>query len=549
MRTYLALLLTTAVLVTSVLRVCAESPAIAVGEPGTAKSEAAWRDRVRAEIARLPAPAVPKASGNPIDAFLVDWWSQHKLVKPARTDDSTFLRRVQLDLVGLLATQEATKAFLADTSPDKRAKLIERLLADREAYAEHWMTFWNDLLRNDEQNFILVTRYPITAWLYRALIENRPYDRFAAELINPPDPESAGFIKGLDWEFSSSVSDITPMQAAQSTAQVFQGVNLKCASCHDHFSREWKLTDSWGLASFFTNEQLQIHRCDKATGQQAAPKFLFASLGAAKPEGDAKSKLATLARMVTCPSNPRFAKVIVNRMFHKLMGRGLITELDDVDAESPFKSELLDYLAYDFMRHDYDLKYLLRTIVSSETYQLVSNVPPANEREKTFSGPLRRRLTSEQFLDAMAMVTGHWPAADTMKLKLQTDRIRAWRHRQPSRLSVMLGRPPRDVICSTRPENASMLQSLELVNGQDFRGLVVTGAKKLMETCNAGTADPGAIASVLAYRACCRPPTEAELHLAKELFAEAGADKAEQQAAFEDLLWITLMSPEFVYLN
>ena len=132
-------------------------------------------------------------------------------MKPARTDDSTFLRRVQLDLVGLLPSEEETRTFLADKSPEKRTALIDRLLANREAYAEHWMTFWNDLLRNDEQSFILVTRYPITQWLYQALLDNRAYDRFAGELINPQGPGSSGFIKGLDWEFSSSVSDITPM--------------------------------------------------------------------------------------------------------------------------------------------------------------------------------------------------------------------------------------------------------------------------------------------------------------------------------------------------
>lgn len=534
--------------------VCSCIALCCVAARGADVSAGAWRSRVRSELAELAQPAAPPQAGNPIDAFLADWWSGHKLKRPARTSDSTFLRRVSLDLVGLLPDAEAVKTFLADPSADKRTKLINRLLDSKDAgasqaYAEHWMTFWNDLLRNDEQNYILVTRQPITPWLFDALTSNKPYDEFAGELISPPDERSAGFVKGLLWEFSSSVSDTPPMQAAQSTAQVFQGVNLKCASCHDHFSRSWKLGDSWAMASFFTNEQLQLYRCDKLTGEQASPRFLFAGLGEVPAQPETKPKLAALAHMVTRPKNPRFAKVIVNRMFKRLIGQGLIDEVDDLDDQTAFQPQLLDWLADDFMRHDYDLKYLLRLITTSETYQLESVRVGADETVETFVGPHRRRLSVEQLQDAIATVTGHWPQADTMKVKVPGNQIRAWRYREPSQFTTVLGRPTRDVVCSGRPQQASVLQALELVNGLGFRNLVIAGAEKLLTEPAMQKLSPREIADYICYRAYCRPATNAEGALADEMFAAAGSDAAVRKAAWEDLLWITFTSPEFAYLD
>ena len=462
--------------------------------------------------------------------------------------DSAFLRRVSLDLVGLLPDAAAAQAFAADTSADKRAKLIDRLLADKGAYAEHWMTFWNDLLRNDEQNYILVTRQPITPWLYKALENNKPYDEFAAELISPPDQQSAGFVKGLLWEFSSSVSDTPPMQAAQSTAQVFQGVNLKCASCHDHFSKSWKLLDSWSLASFFTTDRLELYRCDKPTGQQAAPKFLFAGLGQLPQGAEGTAKLDLLARMVTRPINPRFAKVIVNRLFKRLVGQGLLPDLDDLDDQRAFHPALLDWLADDLMRHDYDLKYLLRLVATSELYALES-LPPAADVLEPFAGPRRRRLTCEQFQDGVATVTGYWPKVATMNVPIAGEQIRAWRYREPSRLTTMLGRPTRDVICSERSEHTSVLQALELVNGQQFRDLIVAGTSKIATQPIGTSDDPRAIADFVTWRAYCRPAAAAEVELARDLFASEKLDAAAQRAAWEDFLWITLDSPEFVYID
>jgi hypothetical protein len=535
----------------------------------------------------LPRPPIPAAtsSDNPLDAFLADWWSRHHLRRPPRCDDATFLRRVHLDLVGLLPDETMVARFLADPAPDKRARLVDSLLDDRLAYAEHWMTFWNDLLCNDEQGYILVARQPITQWLFQALYENKPYDRLAAELLDPPPGGPEGFVKGIDWEFSGSATEIPAMQVARTAAQAFLGVNLKCASCHSHFTRPWKLQDAWAFASFFSAENLQPHRCDRAVGERVAPRFLFPDLGEVPPGADRAARQRAVAVMTTRPSNPRFACVIVNRLFKKLLGQGLVNRVDDLDGSPGFHPQLLRWLAWDFMTHDHDLKHLLRRITTSEVYQLgtpdESSADPGSapdpNGEPLFVGPRLRRLTGEQFLDALGCLTGHWPAAPVMKATIPTTKVRAWRHRDPGRLVVALGRPIRAVVVSERPEEATMLQALELVNGAELAQYLAAGAEQLLQSPLGREPDVRKVMDILCSRAFGRPARPEEVHLGTRLLgtpsedraerqpgpvaaasraAAAGVglgsadlpDRAERQAGWEDLLWILVMTPEFQFI-
>src|SRR5262249_6003766 len=151
---------------------------------------------------------------------------------------------------------QGLQAFVADRRPDKRARLVERLLNDRRRYAEHWLSFWNDALRNDYKGtgYIDGGRQQISNWLYTALFDNLPYDRFVAQLINPaPGAGAEGFSKGFTWRGVVNASQSTPMQAAQNISQVFMGVNLKCASCHDSFINDWQLADAYGLAGIYAD--------------------------------------------------------------------------------------------------------------------------------------------------------------------------------------------------------------------------------------------------------------------------------------------------------
>ena len=362
---------------------------------------------------KVPTADAEKAGPNPIDRFLAEknpnlksQISDLKLLTP----DRVFARRAFIDLIGLLPTPKELDEFISDSSPNKRDKLVERLLADRRNYADHWLTFWNDLLRNAYQGtgFIDGGRRQITGWLYESLLTNKPYHQFVRELIEAA-PGAEGFTFGIKWRGTVNESQRREIQAAQSISQVFLGTNLKCASCHDSFVNDWKLTDAYSLASVFADSPLELHRCDKPTGKPAAIGFLYPELGqiTATTRADRQQQLASL---LTKPENGRFARVIVNRLWAKLMGRGLIEPLDNLDAE-PWNRDLLDWLASDFVEHGYDVQHTLRLIATSRAYQLpafgfADDAPSDDPFE--FRGPLIKRLSSEQIVDAVTSLTNTW---------------------------------------------------------------------------------------------------------------------------------------------
>lgn len=363
----------------------------------------------RAPLA-LKAAAPPSGEPHPIDAFLADYFASRRLPPPAAIDDARFARRAHLDLIGLLPTPSQLDAFLKDRDPQKRAKLAEALLADRRGYADHWLTFWNDHLRNAYRGtgFIDGGRKAITPWLHQALYDNLPYDQFVRQLVNP-GPASDGFIKGFVWRGVVNASQTTPIQAAQNVAQVFLGTNLKCASCHDSFVNHWRLKDAYALAGVFADQPLEIHRCDKPTGKQAGVGFIYPELGEVDAKLSKKERLRQLADLLTAKENGRLARTIVNRLWAQLMGRGLVEPVDDLDQPA-WHPALLDWLAADLVAHGFDLKRTLKLICTSRAYQSAA-ADPGEQAEKAFvfRGPLVRRLTAEQFVDALSSLTGVWP--------------------------------------------------------------------------------------------------------------------------------------------
>src|SRR5205807_5041847 len=200
-----------------------------------------------------------------------------------------------------------------------------KLLGEKRSYAEHWLTFWNDLLRNDYAGtgYIDGGRKQISPWLYRALLDNKPYDQFVRELISPT-PDSEGFILGIKWRGNVNASQVREVQFSQNVAQVFFGMNLKCASCHDSFIDNWKLADAYGLAAVIADKPLEIHRCDKATGKFSAPRFMWPELGDIDAKETKAKRLEQLAGLVTHPNNGRFTRTIPNRLWQRLMRHGLV---------------------------------------------------------------------------------------------------------------------------------------------------------------------------------------------------------------------------------
>ena len=358
----------------------------------------------------LPPPVNGRT--NPVDRILDADLTERKAPQPRPIGDAEFLRRASLDLVGLLPTPEQRAKFLGDSRPDKRTLLVKELLEGDVAYAEHWLTFWNDLLRNDYTGtgFITGGRKQITKWLYEALVTNKPYDQFARELIAPPTPDSAGFIEGIKWRGEVSAGQTVEIQFAQSIGQSLLGINLKCASCHDSFIDRWKLSEAYGLAAIYATEPLSMHRCDKPTGDTAQAAWLFPELGQIDAKAAQPERLKQLAALMTHPENGRFTRTIVNRLWHRLLGRGIVHPVDAMQSE-PWSADLLDYLAVHLADSGYNLKATLELIATSQAYQSHSQVLPqaADESEYVYGGPRARRLTAEQFLDAVWQLSGAGP--------------------------------------------------------------------------------------------------------------------------------------------
>jgi hypothetical protein len=306
------------------------------------------------------------ASGtNPVDRLLAPYFAQHGS-RPARpADDRQFVRRVYLDTIGLLPAPADVRAFVADARADRRERLVARLLADERRYAEHWLSFWNDLLRNDYRGtgYIDGGREQISAWLYAALANNLPYDRFVAALVNPT-PATEGFTKGIIWRGVVNASQTPQMQAAQNISQVFMGVNLKCASCHDSFINDWQLADAYGMAGIYAESPLEMVECDKPTGKIAPMKLLYGELGTIDAQAPRSVRMDRFSHAIVSPQNGRLARTIVNRLWGRFMGRALVEPVDDMEQPA-WHQDLLDWLATDLADHDYDLKRTMTVILGS----------------------------------------------------------------------------------------------------------------------------------------------------------------------------------------
>ena len=359
-------------------------------------------------------PTMTNGRGNPVDRLIDHYLTAGEHERPAPLDDATFLRRASLDLIGTLPAPKETRAFLADSAPDKRDQLIDDLLTRDLPYTEHWLTFWNDLLRNDYAGtgFITGGRTQISAWLYESLKNNKRFDTMVRELIAPPDEQSAGFINGIKWRGTVSAGQTVPIQFSQSISQSLLGINMKCASCHDSFIDRWTLAEAYGLAAIYSEEPLELHRCDKATGEAAKAAWLFPEIGRVDPAATKDERLKQLAELLVHPDNGRVPRTIVNRLWGQLMGRGIVHPLDAMQTE-PWNTDLLDWLAADFQDHGYDLKHTLRVIVSSQAYQSASPVSQESDdaAHYIYDGPRAKRLTAEQFIDAIWQITDAGPTA------------------------------------------------------------------------------------------------------------------------------------------
>jgi len=495
-----------------------------------------------------PLPAPSDNLKNPVDLWVNEYFKQHKISWVQLVDDRTYLRRIYLDIVGLVPTPEEEVIFITDKRADKRSLWVRQILNRKDDYAAHWITFWNDALRNDYTGTGYITggRYNISNWLYKSLENNKPYNQFVQELISPTE-ESKGFIEGIKWRGVINASQRPEMQAAQNVSQVFLGLNLKCASCHNSFVSDWKLTDAYGFANIFADSSLEINRCDKPSGKYTGPAMLWKELGNIDSAATLKVKRKELSQNLTKPENGRLYRTIVNRVWAQLMGRGLVEPVDVMDNE-PWSQDLLDWMAFNFVAGKYDIKDLIYLIATSNTYQLPSvgfkDPNKINAPDFIFKGMLRKRMSAEQFSDAVSSIIapvfqdtlmGYNPYKKYLPAVAKPIYTRAsFVTNNP--FLIALGRPSRETVSTSRESQANLLQALELTKGKWFNDALEKGANKWK--VKYGTSE--VIINELYSRALNRAPSKKEFDVAiKALGTNADID------GIQDLFWAIVLLPEF----
>lgn len=545
----------------------------------------------------LPNGAKPEAytalpRQNFLDELVYRKLNQLNLLPSELCDDATFLRRASLDLIGTLPTADETKAFLAECeaetgsrrdaeaqSPEgakgrgavspptlpnthtptpagekvpalkARARLVEALL-NRPEYADYWGMRWSNLLLVNPDLLLPRGAFVFDWWLRESFRSNKPYDQFVREIVTasgetyregPPN-----FYRAL----------ATPPEAGKAVSQLFLGVRLDCAQCHHHPFERWGQDDFYSLAAYFARVKSKSSYPEGyhsviypgSEGEVKHPKtdqvMSPRPLGAAAteiPEGEDRRE--ALAKWLTSPENPYFAREIVNRTWALLMGRGIVEPVDDFRVTNPATNEpLLDALAKDFVSHGYDLKYLLRTITASAAYQRSSVATPNNARDThNYSHFYTRRMPAEVLLDSIGQVTG---VPQTFRGHPEGTRaIRMWDSRLDVEFLEVFGRPVRQTVCECeRTSEGSVTQMLHLMNSgfvQD-RLSAKEGAVTALEKSDLKP-DEIIIRLYLTYYS--RYPKDEELKAAQAAFSR---EKVTRRAAIEDLMWAMLNSAEFL---
>ena len=533
--------------------VAADTRGLAQASPDAGEAAILVRYMDQVVVARLTVPRAGVRFVRPPETNFVDHLVWNKLerlgIEPSsECSDSMFMRRVSLDVIGTLPTPDEAKAFIDDRDPQKRSRLIDRIL-ERGEYADHWALRWADLLRADKNKLGPQAAIAMTRWLRRQIAENKPNDQFVHQLItargNTSRESPAAFYK--------VVTD--PEAMARSLSQLLLGIRIECAQCHHHPSDRWSQDDYYGLAGFFTglarkplpggDEILLVREGSNLKNPRSGATVETRALGApAATFLKGQDRREELAKWALGPASPLLSRAMANRLWAHYFGRGLVTPVDDLRMTNPASNEpLLDALAAHLREVKYDVKAFTRTLLKSRVYQLSSQTNASNEHdEQNFSHALEKALSAEVLLDAVNQVTGvpekfnGWPAGYRA--------IQLWDNHMPSYFLRIFGRPVRASVCECeRSSDPSIAQVLHLMNSPEIAaklGSPEGRARTLADTIS----NPADIVTELYLSALSRPPRADEL--GKMLEAFSGNSNESRRAAAQDVLWALINSEEFL---
>ena len=485
---------------------------------------------------------------NRIDELV--WAKLRKLgiVPSPLCDDSKFLRRVFVDAIGTLPSAEEVTKFLDDDRSDKRDRVIDSVLK-RDEYADYWTQRWADVLLVDRATLGDRGAYQFHQWLRQQMVENQPYDRWAREILTA----SGNSAKYGPVNFFRAVR--TKEELTRAVSQAFLGIRMDCAQCHHHPFEKWGQHDFYGMSGFFNGIQLKKLNSGREmiyhAGFRQTTMPLTKEVVPTKPPGGAipdglqiGDPRVVLAKWVTRPNNPYFARLAVNRIWKNYMGRGLVEPVDDIRSTNPATNEpLLTYLAEQLVANHYDLKSIMRQIMRSRVYQL-SSVPNATnfDDNQNFSHHIEKRLPANVLLDAICEVTG--VPENFAGLPRGTRAIELWDNRLPSYFLDTFGRSERKNPCecgaSTEP---TMAQTLHMMNAPEIDEKIGSAVGRVASLL-ARNRSNDQILTNLTLTAVGRLPSEKERKIAARLFAQ----DSKKQAA-EDLLWTLLNSYDFLFVK
>ncbi len=501
---------------------------------------------------------VPPPENNFVDTHAFAKLRQMSITPSDACTDGEFVRRAYLDAAGRLPTAAEAAAFLADADPRKRDKLADAVV-DLPAFADFWALKWADVLRANRKTLQAKGTHGLRHWLREKWASNTPVDAVVRDLITASG--NAGTNPAANYYRIAK----DPPALAETTAQLFLGVRMQCAKCHNHPFERWSQDDYYGLAAFFARTKL---KADPATvgektnrnGPSAAVVYVgrdgevtqprtgktvpphFPGGGDAPVKADADRRPA-LAAWLTAPENPFFARSVVNRVWFHLMGKGIVDPVDDFRASNPSCNDaLLDALAADFVAHKFDLKHLVRTVLKSRTYQLSARPTDANRDDaRYFSHALPRLLTAEQLLDAVCDVTGVPEKFAGLPAGTRAVQLPDGDGNHP--FLRTFGQPARELACECeRESDGNLAQALQLVNGPTVNDKVKAAAARLAGEVTAGKSEADVLAGVYLAALSRRPSADESAAVLAHV-----TKAADRKAGWEGAVWALLNSREFVF--